>query len=373
MLDILEEHRDEAAFLRLRRARLDVMLEGDARHERMLDGRLAAHLDALHVYADDAYAALAPWLDSNDPHERYVAVAALMPTTRGEAATERLVRAGVSERVERAVRDALIGYGRGYATGLVDAWLAEGDARHQAFALRVMARWGDARTEKIARRALRRDAPVVHRAAFAALAGLGARDAAPLAEALLSDCATVAERDDVLTALASLDRDAALALARAQLAAGTACGATGVILCGVAATPEDHAVLGAWLPAEPPDAAVLVALVLAGCHAWLDAWWAHSESPEVSNALREASYALFGDEVPPRTLGPRASEEPDERASRLAENERLRVRMSAVTPGVRGLWGARDGSELRAKAARLGPRHRAWATLACGAAGQPIH
>lgn len=367
MIDVLEEHRDEAAFLRQRRARLDAMLEGDARHEHRLDARLDAHLDALHAAVDSASELVEPWIDSALAHERYVAVASLAPTERVDVLIERLT---ITPTVEHAVGDALVRYGAARGTPLLDRWLASGDARHQALALRVMAHWRDARTETIARRALRRDAPLVHRAAFAALARHGHRDVARYADALLADCAHADERDDVLRSLSMLDRNAALTHARRLLTEGAPCGATGLLLCGTAATDEDQATLGAWL-ARGPDAALMVAIAVSGCHAWLDAWWSDAHEADVSNALREASYALHGDDVPPRTLGPRAQEEPDERDARMRENALLQARMRTVAPGIGARWGARDRASLDVERARLGPRHRAWAAVVGGA--QPSH
>lgn len=362
MLDLYAEHRDEAAFLRERRVRLDGMLEGDARHERMLDRRLCAHLDALQVGADDAFALVAPWLASKAPHERYVALAATLPTSRaGEALAP--LQAGVPITLEVAVRAALEHYGQGTALAALESWLATGDGRHQSLALRVLARWGDPRTEKIARRALRREGSDVHRAALDALATIGARDVVPQALAELDACETPEAREDVLASLARMDVRSALGAARRLLAADLPCGTIGPVLAGAAGTDEDRALLSALSSHDPPDASVLVGLVLARCHTWIDPWWEHAHAPAVSNALREASYALVGGEVPPRVLGARAREEPDETAARVAENRSIRAAMREVEPGTPGRWGARDATEFDTVAAGLGPRHRAWAAL----------
>lgn len=360
MRDVVEEHLDEARFLRKRRQRVFAVLHGNAAHQRALEQRMDAHLDAL---ASDPASAMALWeeaLRGGDGDAWYAAAAAW---ARSDAAAGLWGRwSAEAPAVGAATRDVLWFYGRPGGVELVEAWLAGVDAARQAMALAVLVRWGDPRLEALGRWALGSGDEGVRAEGLHALAVAGVREAAGWGAAVLGGVKAPALRTGVLEDVARLDAAAALALARSLGVAELAAVDGAAVLRGAAGTVDDAAALeAAW--AAAPTAAVAVGLALAGAAGALDGAWARSEARAVSNALREAAYVVLGDEVPPGGVGLRAKEDATEADARVRENAALGQRMRAAGGGP-GRWGGQRAEGLSA-------RHRRWAALVAAVDGGP--
>ena len=354
MTSVVEEHLDEARFLRLRRQRVFAVLHGDAAHQRGLERRLDAHLDAL---ASDPTAAMPWWEEAvtgRDVHAWYAAAAAWARSDARGALWARWSGEAPGDAHREACGDVLWFYG-GEATGLVEDWLRGADAGLQRVAMAALVRRGDARCEALGRWAVSHADEAMRAEGLHALSVAGAAGAAAWGPSLMAGMADDGLRSGVIEDTAGLDAAAAMAMARSVEPAALAKVEAAAVLRGIGGTRDDVEALTAAL-AGGASTAVCVGLALAGAVEALDGLWAQADDRAVSNALREAAYVALGDEVPPAGLGAKTAEDEEEAAARRRENGVLAARMRAVA-GAKGRWAGRAAAELSA-------RHRRWAGLA---------
>ncbi|MBK6534553.1 MAG: hypothetical protein IPF99_34875 [Deltaproteobacteria bacterium] len=354
MRDIVEEHLDEARFLRLRRQRVFAVLQGNAAHQRGLERRLGAHLDAL---ACDPAAAMGLWeeaLAGDDEHAWYATAASWALSEARDGLWARWAAEAPAEALRGAGRDVLWFHGRQSALGLVEGWLRGQEVALQRLALAVVVRWGDANIEALGRWAVTHADEGMRAEGLHALAVAGVAVAAASGPVVMASVAADGLRSGVIEDTARMDPAAALAMARALEPAALATVDAAAVLRGIGGRREDVEAL-AVASAQRVTPAVCVGLALAGAAGELDGLWARADDRGVSNALREAAYVALGEEVPPGGLGVKTAEDEDEAAVRRQENAVLatRLREAGSTPG---RWGGRAAGELSA-------RHRRWAGL----------
>ncbi len=359
--DVVAEHLDEARFLRLRRQRVFALLEGNAAHQRSLERRMDAHLDAL---AADPSSAMALWeeaLADDDDDAWYAAAAAWAMSDRRDELWARWSAAAPAEERRGSCRDVLWFHGGASALGLVEAWLRGADAGLQRLALAVLVRWGDARLEALGRWAVAHADEGMRAEGLHALAVAGVNGAAAWGASLLAGLTDDALRSMVVEDTARLDAATGLTLARSLDAAALTTVDAAAVLRGIGGTAADVEALTAAL-AQRATPAVCVGLALAGASEVMEGWWARADDRAVSNALREGAYVVLGDEVPRGGLGARTLEDEEDTAARREENATLAQRVRAAGGG-RGRWGGRAAGELSA-------RHRRWAGLVGAVVGE---
>lgn len=370
--DILEEHRDTAAFLYARWKRSCGLLDGNRVQTRALWARIDAHLEALSFFPAES-ASLWSADAAVDPGVRFVATAVSVLADPSGAGLGDDPTAPLTARHAVELRDALLRYGSARMTPVLDAWLATGAVPRRCVALDLLARWRDARALTIADRAVRRGEGPVRAAGAAALISLGGRiEVATLGPIVADSGDAPGWCDTMLDGLLRQSPLTALDLARRLAVLLPQPGAMVWVLLGLSAEPADLGLLVTSWAQHGARGALPAALALAGQHPRLDAVWEGAAALPVSNALREAAYVVCGGEAPPVVVRDDLPEEPEDVAQRAAEDAVLRARM-AETPAGFWRWGALAGSE-RAQTVvdELGPRPRRWGLAARALAGGTV-
>lgn len=370
--DILEEHRDTAAFLYARWRRSCGLLDGNRAQTRALWARIDAHVEALSLFPA---ASASLWSSDavDDPGVRFVATAVSVLADPSGAGLGDDATAPLAARRAVELRDALLRYGSARMTPLLDAWLAAGAVPRRCVALELLARWRDGRALTIADRAVRRGEGPVRAAGAAALVSLGGRIEAATLGPIVADSGDASGWcDTMLDGLLRQAPSTALDLARRLAVSLPQPGAMVWVLLGLSAEPDDLGLLFTSWAQHGARGAFPAALALAGQHLRLDAVWDGAAALPVSNALREAAYVVCGGEAPPVMVRDDLPEEPEDVAQRASEDAVLRARM-AETPAGPWRWGALAGTD-RAQAVvdGLGPRPRRWGLAARALAGGTV-
>jgi len=371
--DILEEHRDTAAFLYARWKRSCGLLDGNRVQTRALWARIDAHLEALSFFPAES-ASLCSADAADDAGVRFVATAvSLLSDPSGAALGADDATAPLPARHAVELRDALVRYGAAPMTPVLDAWLAAGAVPRRCVALELLARWRDARALTIADRAVRRGEGPVRAAGAAALVSLGGRiEVATLGPIVADSGDAPGWCDTMLDGLLRQSLSTALDLARLLAVSLPQPGAMVWVLLGLSAEPDDLGLLVTSWAQHGARGALPAAMALAGQHLRLDAVWEGAAALPVSNALREAAYVVCGGEAPPVVVRDDLPEEPEDVAQRAAEDAVLRARM-AETPAGFWRWGTLAGSERAQTVVEgLGPRPRRWGLAARALAGGTV-
>lgn len=245
LLDILEEHLDDAVFLAGRRAAAFATLDATVGDLAELDARLRAHLDGLLVDADAAWASCGAFLEAGSAAEAFVAGAVAIECgdeSRCAVLVERLAAAppatadGVREAMARAAEDGIEGWlssllerpelnvraaalqalgERGVDPGeALDRALRAEEPQEVVAALRAAYRSGARRTLKHVQRLAGSDEPVLARAALPAFACFAREPAIARCTALLDgEGAAVPTAIDLLGALGARSATRALVTA----------------------------------------------------------------------------------------------------------------------------------------------------------------
>jgi len=362
--DLLRQHADEASVLYARLRRSALLLDGNARQTRSLVARLAAHCDALALFAADAAGLVDAPVEARGTGDRFVA--AFVAAASG-APLDGLAAMTFDREAHVAIRDAMVRCPNDHARAALEAWLASGSDSARAVAVEVLAYTHDPRAAKVASRAVRRGEGALRAAGVCALARSGEPVPVELALDAMGGCGgDRGWREAVLDAVGRVSD--ALALDVARRWEGARCDLAWVTLALSGEGDDRERLCDAWAT-EGAVGALAAALAMTGDHrALLDAWEGAAALP-VSNALREAACVVLGGEAPPVVVRDDFPEEPEDVAQRTREDAAWRERMAAAE-GAPWRWGRRAEGEWQEAVEALGPRHGRWARAALGAAWQ---
>ncbi len=360
--DILRQHAEEASVLYARLRRSVVLLDGNARQTRSLVDRVAAHCDALALFAGHAVPLVDPPGEARGVGDRFVS--AFVAAASGSS-LDALAGRAFDREAHVALRDALVRVQNDHARATVDAWLADGGESARAVAVEVLSATNDPRAARVASRAVRRGAGALRAAGVCAQLRAGEPVPAELALEAMAGCASDRGWREAVLDAAGRTSDA-LALEVARPWDGARCDLAWVTLAVSGDGDDRERLCDAWAR-EGASGALPAALALAGDHpALLDAWGEALALP-ASNALREAAYVVLGGEAPPVVVRDDLPEEPEDAAQRVREDGRWREKLAAAE-GAPWRWGRRAWEPWAEGSAALGPRHGRWARGALGAA-----